>query len=212
MGTPTATVFVDYSGTPHTFIKLDDGNGSVKFYGFAPQKPGSMMGAGTVGQDVTTHFKGDPQNKYAGYMDDVVWSKTIPLTSSQLTAMQGKVSEWIANKPDYNVFGTNCTAFVKDVLTAGGSGYAGITAGPNPLNLIPNSEQGPLFTTDINSGVKTLSDAVRNPSTTPGTPAYEYKQAHPEQFGPVTPTPSAKDPISYDLRAENCSYFDEVNC
>jgi hypothetical protein len=32
MGTPSATIYVDYLGTPHTFIKLDDGNGSVNYY------------------------------------------------------------------------------------------------------------------------------------------------------------------------------------
>lgn len=29
MGTPSVTVYLDYKGTMHTFIKLDDGNGTV---------------------------------------------------------------------------------------------------------------------------------------------------------------------------------------
>jgi hypothetical protein len=86
MGTPSATVYFDNSGTPHTFIKLDNGNGNdndngkVEYYGFAPATPGSPFGAGTIGVGLTTHAQGDPNNSKAGYIDDAAWSKTIPLT------------------------------------------------------------------------------------------------------------------------------------
>ena len=202
MGTPSATVFVDYKGTPHTFLKLDDGNGNVQYYGFAPQTPGSPKGAGTIGVGLTTHAIGDPNNSKAGYIDDAMWSKSVTLTTLQHTAMVGKAEQWRASPPDYNLFGTNCTTFVKDVLTAGNASYPGISSGPNPFNLIPLVDQAPLFVTDAN-GVRNFSSVVRDPLHTPGTPAYDAAQ-NPAKYGLTvaptgTPSPPSKDPLSYDL-------------
>lgn len=94
MAKPSFTVYVDNVGTPHTFIKLDDGNGKVDYFGFAPATAGSPHGRGQVGEGVATHLKGDPQNKAAGYIDDAGWSKTIAVTTAQHDAMINAVSVW----------------------------------------------------------------------------------------------------------------------
>ena len=154
-----------------------------------------MFGSGTVGRDITTHAQGDPNNQFAGYIDDVAWGKTIPVNQAQFDAMTAKIEDWNTTKPDYNVFGTNCTAFVRDVLSAGDASYPGITFGPNPFSLIPVGEQGALFTTDSN-GQRVLSDAVRNPSATMGTPAFEDAQQR--NAKPADPKPASQDPVSYD--------------
>jgi hypothetical protein len=69
MGTPSITVYLDYKGTPHTFVKLDDGVGNVEYYGFAPAVPGSSgvisPAVGKVGVGITTHAIGDSDNSKA---------------------------------------------------------------------------------------------------------------------------------------------------
>jgi hypothetical protein len=104
MAAPSATVFLDYAGTtPHTFIKLDDGNGGVNYYGFGPITTNSVMGAGIVGEGLTTRALGDPNNSKAGYIDEASWSKTIPLSGSQYADMQARVEKWMTDRPRYNV-------------------------------------------------------------------------------------------------------------
>ena len=184
MGQPSITVYVDYKGTPHTFFKLDDGNGHFEYYGFAPVAAGSPAGTGHVGRGITTHAQGDPTNSAAGFIDDASWKKEISVTTEQYNAMERAITSWESAHRTYNVIslnGDNCTDFTKYVLNEGNASYAGITKGANPMSLIPNDEQGPLFIMDAD-GRKSLSDMVRNPLNTPGTPAYEYKQAHPELF------------------------------
>jgi hypothetical protein len=214
MNQPTVTIYVDYKGTPHTFIRLNDANGNSEYFGFAPETPGSAIGAGKIGRGITTHAQGDPDNSRAGYMDDVAWSKEIPITHAQLEAMRSAVNTWDDARHTYNVTGViageNCTTFAKAMLAAGGLTYPGLSSGVNPLSLIPNSEQAPLFDTGPD-GRKSLSDAVRDPLNTPGTPAYEYKQAHPEMFAPRPDAPSTPDESTSELyQNSDGSYTEEI--
>src|SRR5215207_8401795 len=122
MGQPSVTVFVDNVGTPHTFIKLDDGNGKIDYFGFAPRSPGSPHGPGIVGQGLTTHTRGDPDNSHAGYIDDVGWSKTISTTKEQYDGMMSATFAWDTAAHTYNglatLGGENCATFVQNILQA----------------------------------------------------------------------------------------------
>ncbi len=213
MGQPSVTVFVDNVGTPHTFIKVDDGNGHVDYYGFAPSTPGDPHGSGKVGEGLTTHARGDRDNSRAGYIDDVGWSKTISIDNEQYDAINSAVDVWKAADHTYNglatLGGENCTTFVQSVLQAGG--VTGITTSRTslPINLIPAAERRTLFDTDAD-GRRSPSDALTDPLHTPGTPAHEYKQSHPELFEtPPNSTPT-KDPTHSELRLNNDGSFTET--
>ncbi|MGJ7496998.1 hypothetical protein ACSFA8_18200 [Variovorax sp. RT4R15] len=202
MGQPSVTIFVDNVGTPHTFIRLDDGNGVSQYYGFAPASAGSAHGAGTVGQGLTTHTRGDPNNSAAGYMDDVGWSKTIATSTAQYDAMVGAVSTWRDANHTYDgiatLGGENCTTFVKAILQAGNVPNPGNASAVLPINLIPADERSALWVTDMD-GRRSQSDVLRDPLHTPGTPAYEYKQAHPEMFVPPAGGSGTQDQNTSDL-------------
>jgi hypothetical protein len=213
MTKPSFTVYVDNVGTPHTFIKLDDGNGKMDYFGFAPAAAGSPHGKGHVGEGVATHLKGDPQNKAAGYIDDAGWSKTIAVTEAQHDAMVNAVSVWRAEGHTYNglatLGGENCTTFVQAVAKAGNITEIVTSRVSLPINLIPADERRSLFTTDTD-GRRSISDALRDPLNTPGTPAYEFKQSSPELFksGPNDmPTPNSTNSL---LRQNNDGSFTEV--
>jgi hypothetical protein len=185
MSNPSFTVYVDNVGTPHTFIKLDSGNGRVDHFGFAPASAGSPHGVGNVGEGLANHAKGDPQNKAAGYIDDVGWSKTITVTSAQHDAMVNAVAVWRGANHTYNglakLGGENCATFVQFVAKAGNITEIVTSRASLPINLIPADERRALFTTDAD-GRRSLSEAMTNPLNTPGTPAYEFKQSNPELF------------------------------
>jgi hypothetical protein len=215
MSQPSVIIFVDYKNTPHAFIGLSDGAGRSEYFGFAPATPGSVVGVGSVGRGLATHEQGDPTNSRAGYIDDVAWSKEIPVTATQYSAMLDAVNAFDDAKHTYNVtgvlFGQNCTSFVKTVLDAVGVNYPGLSAGVNPMSLIPNDEQGPLFTAGPD-GRKSLSDRVRDPLNTPGTPAYEFRQSNPEMFSPSSDAPHTKDQSTSELHQNSDgTYTEEIS-
>ncbi|GAA4335392.1 hypothetical protein GCM10023165_11850 [Variovorax defluvii] len=191
MGQPSITVYVDNVGTPHAFIKLDDGQGRIDYYGFAPSTPGDPHGPGKVGEGLTTHARGDRNNSHAGFIDDVGWGRSIAIDSAQHDAMTQAVSDWRFADHTYNglatLGGENCVTFVQAVLKAGGVTDLTTSRTSLPINLIPADERRALFVTDAD-GRRWPSDALTDPLTTPGTPAYEYKQSHPELFT-VQPPP-----------------------
>lgn len=77
--------------------------------------------------------------------------------------------------------GENCATFVQAVAKAGGIAEIVTSRVSLPINLVPASERQSLFTTNAD-GRRSASDALRDPLNTPGTPAYEFKQSHPEFF------------------------------
>lgn len=203
MGQPSVTIYVDYKGTPHTFIGLDDGNGKKDYYGFAPATAGAAHGAGKVGIGLATHAQGDPSNSAAGFIDDVGWSKPIPITSAQYQIILDAKEEWRQSNHTYDfaslLGGENCTDFVNAMMKAGGVDYPGRSEGFQPINLIPSNERTTLWTVDA-QGNRTMSDVLRDPLNTPGTPAYEFKQAHPEMFAPQPSQTGTQDLNSSDMR------------
>jgi len=213
MGQPTITVFVDNAGTPHTFVKLDDGNGKVNYYGFAPSTPGDPHGPGKIGEGLTTHARGDRDNSYAGYIDDVGWSKTIAIKNEQYEAMMHAVPEWRTANHTYNGLGTlggeNCTTFVQHILQAGSVTDLTTSRTSLPINLIPADERRALFTTDAD-GHRSPSDALKDPLHTPGTPAYEYKQSNPELFQTLPNSTPTKDLTHSELRLNSDGSFTET--
>ena len=211
MGQPSFTVYVDNVGTPHAFIKLDDGNGHINYYGFAPSTPGDAHGPGTVGESLTTHARGDVNNSKAGYIDDAGWSKTIAIDSSKFDAMMKAVDAWDKANHTYNGLATfggeNCTTFVQAVAKAGGITEIVTSRASLPINLIPTDERRGLFKTDAD-GQRSLIDAMKNPMNTPGTPASEFKKANPELFK-AGPNPKT-DATNSDLKQNKDGSFTEV--
>ncbi len=214
MAAPSITTYFDYRGTPHGFVRLDDGNGTVEYFGMAPEKPGSMFGRGKIGFGLATHDNPDTNNSKAGYIDDVAWAKTIGITAGDYASARARVQALIDDTPAYNVIGKNCTWFAKEILKAGNALYPGITSGPNPFSLVPNAEQSTLYTTD-SEGRPIFSDAIRNPLNTPGTPAYDAKM-NPGNYGlPAAPTSTPKAPsedaVKYDIRQNpDGSYTEDI--
>ncbi|VTV10598.1 hypothetical protein WDL1CHR_01544 [Variovorax sp. WDL1] len=213
MGQPSIAVFVDNVGTPHTFVRLDDGNGQVNYYGFAPSTPGNPHGPGKIGRGLTTHALGDRDNSHAGFIDDVGWEKEIAVSSEQYVAMMRSVEEWDKAEHVYNGLGTlggeNCTTFVQNILRAGSVTEITTSRTSLPINLVPAAERRALFDTDAD-GRRSPSDALTDPLHTPGTPAYEYKRSHPELFEtPPNSTPT-KDPTHSELRLNNDGSFTET--
>lgn len=214
MSNPSFTVYVDNVGTPHTFIKLDSGNGRVDYFGFAPASAGSPHGVGNVGEGLATHAKGDPQNKAAGYIDDVGWSKTITVTSAQHDAMLNAVAVWRGANHTYNglakLGGENCATFVQFVAKAGNITEIVTSRASLPINLIPADERRALFTTDAD-GRRSLTEAMTNPLTTPGTPAYEFKEKAPELFRSDTGSRPAPDAATSMLHENKDGSFAQVS-
>ena len=213
MGQPSITVFVDNVGTPHTFIKLDNGNGEVNYYGFAPSAPNSPHGPGTVGKGLATHVQGDPTNSHAGYIDDVGWGKEMTIGSEQYAAMMRSVDQWDKAGHTYNglatLGGENCTTFVQSVLKAGHVTELTTSRTSLPINLIPADERRGLFITGPD-GQRSPSDALKDPLHTPGTPAYEYKQSNPGLFEtPPNSTPT-QDRTHSELRLNSDGTFTEI--
>ncbi|MET3495106.1 hypothetical protein [Variovorax boronicumulans] len=214
MGQPSITIYVDNVGTPHTFLGLNDGNGGVQYFGFAPSSAGSPHGPGNVGSGLATHAQGDPKNERAGYIDDVGWSKTVPITGVQYEAMKNAVAEWDRTGHTYDGIakfgGENCTTFVQFVARAGNLTEINTSRTALPINLIPADERRGLFTTDAD-GRRSPADALKDPLHTPGTPAYEFKQSHPELFQPATPgDQGTKDQSTSQLRENPDGSFTEI--
>lgn len=214
MGQPSVTIYVDYKGTPHTFIGIDDGNGKRDYYGFAPMTPGAAHGLGKVGSGLATHAQGDSSNSAAGFIDDVGWSKSISITSDQYQSIVNAKEDWRQSNHTYDfaslVGGENCTDFVNAMLDAGGVDYPGRSNGFQPINLIPSNERSALWTVDA-QGNRTMSDVLRDPLNVPGTPAHEFKQAHPEMFTPRPGQPGAQDASSSDIHWNaDGSYTEDV--
>ena len=216
MGQPSFTVYVDYVGTPHTFIKLDDGKGGAKYFGFAPSSagsPGVPPVLGNVGEGLATHAKGDPHNKTAGYIDDVGWSKSISIDSKQYESMKNAVDVWKAAGHTYNALATlggeNCTTFVQAIAKAGGVTEIITSRASLPINLIPSGERNALFTTDAD-GRRSLSDALKDPLKTPGTPAYEFKRSNPELFKSEPNDKPTPDLTNSSLHQNKDGSFTEV--
>jgi hypothetical protein len=176
------TVYFDYAGMPHTYCKLDDGTpGNARYYGFAPAKPGHAFAPGKVGVALATHALGDTGNRYAGYIDDTSWSKTVEISQAAYTRAASRVAELMAAPPDYSLPQINCTWFVKQILAAADALYEGISSGPSPMNLLPWAERENLFETD-SDGSRRLKDFVRFPANYAHTPAYDAR-LHPENYG-----------------------------
>lgn len=214
MGQATFTVYVDNVGTPHAFIKIDDGSGKASYYGFAPKTPGDPHGPGKIGQGLTTHARGDAENATAGYIDDVGWSKTIAIDQAQHSAMMKAVDAWDKAGHTYNglatLGGENCATFVQFVAKAGNITEIVTSRVSLPINLIPADERRALFTTDAD-GRRSLSEAMTNPLKTPGTPAYEFKEKNPELFKSDTGSKSVPDAAKSKLHENKDGSLTQVS-
>jgi hypothetical protein len=119
------TVYADKDGTflltpmtqkvGHSWVRLEDSEGHYWTYGFWPQRG----------------FRADnPRADVAGcvHHPDVIHrptsSQTFEISAEQFLAAQAKATAICASHPPYNLFGLQCTQFVRQVLSAAGKGPA----------------------------------------------------------------------------------------
>lgn len=135
------TVFADREGSflllpgthkvGHAWIELQDEYGDYWSYGFWPKEgyDADNMKADVDGcvhhPDATQHNKNNPA------------TQTFELTAEQFAAAKKYAVDTCKNRPKYNLFGLQCTEFVKRALAAAGQGSAGgfglIWESPNAL-------------------------------------------------------------------------------
>ena len=117
MGQPTITMRVDVNGIPHTFLYIQNPDGTGIEYGFAPKNSGSAYGEGIL--DITGVGAVRPHEfQYS--------SSTIVLTDDQYDAIKNYISQTFANPPFYSLQGgwfpngQNCTTWAIGALEEAG--------------------------------------------------------------------------------------------
>ncbi|WP_283130439.1 DUF4157 domain-containing protein [Enterovibrio norvegicus] len=115
----------------HAWVRLQDDKGNLWTYGFWPKEgyDASDMKADVDGcvhhPDITSHNKNNPARQ------------TFELTAEQFNAAYKFAVKTCKDRPKYNLFGLQCTEFVKQKLDASGQGSAGgfglIWESPNAL-------------------------------------------------------------------------------
>lgn len=115
----------------HSWLKLVDPSGSFWYYGFWPQEgfdPGSPF-EDVSGCVWTTASQGG---------HEATSKLEFVLTAEQFAAAKDLAQTACADRPDYNLFGLQCTEFVKRVMEAAGVGPVGgfglIIESPNALD------------------------------------------------------------------------------
>ncbi len=115
----------------HAWVRLQDDKGNLWTYGFWPKEgyDATDMKADVDGcvhhPDITSHNKNNPARQ------------TFELTAEQFNAAYKFAVKTCKDRPKYNLFGLQCTEFVKQMLAASGQGSAGgfglIWESPNAL-------------------------------------------------------------------------------
>jgi Ca2+-binding RTX toxin-like protein len=96
MGTPTIEFRLDVTGTPHTYIVINNGSGVEQMYGFAPATAGQLWGKGKIYNEAISGKNGrSHEHDYT--------TGPIQLTVEQYNRVVAEINRAIANPPDYNV-------------------------------------------------------------------------------------------------------------
>ena len=91
-------------GIPHTFLKVTNPDGSIDYFGFAPQQSGAPFGPGEV-------FFEDHEYQFS--------SGEISLTQQQYINLMDGIAESIINPPTYDLsssFGKQCATWALSQL------------------------------------------------------------------------------------------------
>lgn len=148
----------------HSWLKLVDNNGNYWIYGFWPE-------TGYNASDTSADVEGCVHKPDTAH--EPTSTQTIELTASEFAAAKDKAERTCISKPKYNLFGLQCTEFVRRVLAAAGKGYPGgfglIWESPNALD------------SWLKTNVLTLGITVSGASSAKGTAgqvAFDAKYAH----------------------------------
>jgi hypothetical protein len=113
----------------HSWVQLTDDTGSVWTYGFWP-KTGFDPAHPASDVDGCVHHPDTAHRPSA--------SRTFTLTAAQFAAAKARAAAICAAPPKYNLFGLQCTEFVRQMLEAAGQapalGFGLIWESPNALN------------------------------------------------------------------------------
>ncbi|WP_175469591.1 eCIS core domain-containing protein [Desulfoluna spongiiphila] len=113
----------------HSWIRLEDDKGNSWTYGFWPQ-------SGYNASNVTADVKGCVHHPDTSHTPTA--SQRFVITAAQFAAAMKVARKTCRDKPSYNLFGLQCTTFVKRVMAAAGQGAFGgfglIWDSPNALN------------------------------------------------------------------------------
>ncbi|WP_175501191.1 DUF4157 domain-containing protein [Poseidonocella pacifica] len=138
-GSFTLTIYADKEGpflllpathkVGHSWLRLEDDTGKFWTYGFWPQE-------GYEADDLKADVAGCVH--HPDTIHEPTAEKTFDLTAEQFAAAHAKALEICNTTPKYNLFGLQCTEFVKRVLDAAGQGSFGgfglIWESPNALD------------------------------------------------------------------------------
>jgi len=138
-GKYSITVYADKEGTflllakthkvGHSWLRLEDDKGSSWTYGFWPQ-------SGYNASNMTADVKGCVHHPDTIHKPTA--SQRFVLTAVQFAVAMKMARKTCRDKPNYNLFGLQCTTFVKRVLAAAGQGSFGgfglIWDSPNALS------------------------------------------------------------------------------
>ncbi|VFQ44821.1 eCIS core domain-containing protein [Desulfoluna butyratoxydans] len=132
------TVYADKEGTflllplthkvGHSWVRLEDDKGTSWTYGFWPQW-------GYDGSNITKDVKGCVHHPDTRHTPTA--SQRFVLTAAQFAAAMKEARKTCRSKPNYNLFGLQCTTFVKRVLAAAGQSFGGfglVWDSPNALD------------------------------------------------------------------------------
>lgn len=96
MAAPTVEFRLDVTGTPHTYIVIDNGSGVKRMYGFGPAIERQLWGKGKIFNEAVSGKNGGPhEHNYT--------TGPIQLTIEQYNLLAAEINRAIANPPDYNV-------------------------------------------------------------------------------------------------------------
>lgn len=107
---PETGAVIDKSSVGHMWYTLNDGNGNITSYGFAPAKHGQAIGTGKV-------YKSDDK-VYA----NTAYSKTIPITPEQYEKMKdfgNNPTKYGFNADKYNGLNNSCIDYTWKGLEVG---------------------------------------------------------------------------------------------
>jgi hypothetical protein len=143
-GSYTLTVYADKEGTflgvpfthkvGHSWLNLVDESGTNWSYGFWPQE-------GYDASNMRDDVKGcvhHPDGKHGNPPHTPTGSQTFNLTATEFSAAKAEAVIPCKSQPAYNLFGLQCTEYVRRVLAAAGkaprAGFGLIWESPNALN------------------------------------------------------------------------------
>ncbi|ODA35168.1 eCIS core domain-containing protein [Veronia pacifica] len=153
----------------HAWLKLQDDNGNYWTYGFWPKKgfDGDNPSADVDGcihhPDQTTHNNNNPA------------TQTFELTAIQFSDAFKYAVDTCLNRPKYNLFGLQCTEFVKRTLSAAGKGSAG---GFGLIWESPNALASWIKTNALVVGANVTGATSANNSAGQGSLAFDFQYRH----------------------------------